>query len=272
MNIHQLCKSINLPQKVIREVENYCNERKSVLDEMLKQRLLNAASWDKAIEEIKRRIGEDKHGFYMLAELLLVACDTYKRYQERGIKDEIFVRTMAFCTRFINRHKELYGGYAFEWGWWFPRQLAMREFRIGELEFEFTESDEKRIYIHIPSDADMRRSVLNKTFHAFQDFVNGFYPDWAGADWYCDSWMLSPALEKLLDESSNVLAFNRLFEVESWEEDSMAVLDWVFPAEKCELKDLSENTSLQRKMKAYLLSGGKVGWAKGKLQKQKIFK
>lgn len=272
MNINQLCKSINLPQEVILEVKNYFLKRKSVLDEPLKKRLADAASWDKAIEEIKKRIGEDEHGFYMLAELLLFACDTYTLYQEHGIGDEVFVRTMEFCTRFINRHKELYGCYAFEWGWWFPRQLAMREFRIGELEFEFTESDKKQIYIHIPSDADMRPSSICKTFRAFQDFVNKFYPDWAGADWYCDSWMLSPALGNLLDESSNVLAFNRLFNVESWEEDSMAVLDWVFPAERCELKDLSEKTSLQKKMKAYLLSGGKVGWAKGKLQKQKIFK
>lgn len=41
------------------------------------------------------------------------------------------------------------------------------------------------------------------------------------------------------------------------------LLDWVFPGEKGELTNLSENTSLQKSMKKFLLDGHKVGWAKG---------
>lgn len=267
MNIKQLCALINLPQEVILEVEKYFNEHTSVIDDPLNAQLTKRDSWENAIKELKKRIGKDEFGFYILAELLNIACKTYESYQTQGIADSVFICTMEFCTRFIKRHKELYGYYAFTWDWWFPRQIAMQEFRIEELEFEFIDSAERQIYIHIPSDADIQPSRLQATFQAFHNFLRNHYPDWAGVDWYCDSWMLSPLLDGLLDEKSNILYFKGLFEIESADMESMAVLDWVFPAERGELKDLSENTSLQRRMKAYLLNGGKVGWVKGKYKR-----
>lgn len=264
LDITQLYSLIHLPQEVVKEAEIYRMKNTNISDASLKRRLTDPSAWDGAIEEIKARIGEDPYGFGMLVELLRAACETYDRYMALGIPEKIFVRTMEFCTRFIERNKEIHGYYAFLWGWWFPRQLAMREFRIEALEFEFTEQEKKRIFIHIPSDADMRPISVQKTFDAFRDFLHRYYPAWENADWYCDSWMLSPALDKLLDKTSNILAFQRLFEVESWDPESMAVLDWVYPMDSGDAEALSTGTSLQKKMKAFLLDGGKVGWAKGK--------
>lgn len=77
--------------------------------------------------------------------------------------------------------------------------------------------------------------------------------------------MMSPALPQLLPEGSNLLAFQRRFKVESVNEDSLGVLDWVFPPHK-EVSDvLPESTSLQRRMKAWLLAGKKIGWARAVL-------
>lgn len=50
--------------------------------------------------------------------------------------------------------------------------------------------------------------------------------------------------------------------------ESMAVLDWVFPGETVTLQDLPETTSLQKKMKLFLLNGGKIGRVKGKYKKK----
>ena len=61
--------------------------------------------------------------------------------------------------------------------------------------------------------------------------------------------------------------FQGLFQLESVDYECMAVLDWVFPGEKGEVINLSENTSLQKNMKRFLLDGHKVGWAKGHLVK-----
>ena len=78
--------------------------------------------------------------------------------------------------------------------------------------------------------------------------------------------MMSPALPQLLPATSNILAFQRRFEVLRVQEDSLGVLDWVFPPHSEVSAALPENTSLQRRMKAFLLAGGKVGWTKAQLR------
>lgn len=267
MTLEKICEIINLPQEVTKEVLTYVKENKSVLDEELQKRLAVRDSWDSAVKELQEKIGEDVFGFGILAEMLAIACKAYDKYIELGIDDSVFIRTMEFCTRFINNHKKVHGHYAFTWAWWFVRQLAMQEFRIGELEFEFVEAKERFISIHIPGDVDFAPEKVQKTFEEYRSFLKKFFPEWIGVSWRCESWMLSPALEQLLDENSNVLQFNHLFEVESVDYDSMAVLDWVYPGESQEdLQSLSENTSLQKKMKQFLLDGGKVGWAKGRVK------
>ena len=78
---------------------------------------------------------------------------------------------------------------------------------------------------------------------------------------------MSPALHKLLKKDSNILQFQDMFEITETDEESMAVMDWVFPGCAQGLEQLPETTSLQRNMIKYLLSGGKVGWSKGVLRR-----
>ncbi|MBR2054562.1 MAG: hypothetical protein IJ968_06675, partial [Clostridia bacterium] len=82
----------------------------------------------------------------------------------------------------------------------------------------------------------------------------------------CDSWMMSPALEQLLPEGSKILAFQWRFQVLEENEDSMGVLEWVFPGYDEVSEHLPENTRLQRKMKKWLMEGKKVGWTRAVLR------
>lgn len=266
MTILNLCEILKLPPAVTDEVIKYADSHAGVLDEELRLGLTERESWEQAVGELKTRIGDDPYGFHILAEMLSVACHTYDVYQQLGIGDDIFIATMRFCTRFIEEHEKIHGHYAFEWAWWFPRQLAMQEFRVGELEYEFADGRERKIYIHIPSDARMKHECIRESFALYRSFLEKHYPEWMKADWYCNSWMLSPALKQLLPESSNILKFQNLFKVLSVDYESMAVLDWVYPGEKADFAALSENTTLQKNMKRFLLNGGKAGWAEGILK------
>ena len=267
MLLENLLDKLELPVEVKNEIQDYKNRRTNVCSEILQRELKGPESWNQVIEQLKEQIGEDPFGFCILCEMLGYACDTYSEYQKKGIEDAIFEQTMKFCTRFVKEHKKIYGYYAFTWAWWFPRQLTLREFRIGELEYEFVCDIKPKIYIHIPSDADMREECIQTSFKEYNWFLKKYYPDWVEIDWYCESWMLSPALKELLPETSHILMFQKLFDIESVDYESMAVLDWVYPGEKADLSELSEHTSLQRNMKKFLLSGKKVGWAEGRLKK-----
>lgn len=219
------------------------------------------------LDRLQALVGDDPHGLKLLHLMLDMALDTWPRYQAAGISREIYAETMKFTSRFLRTGKKETGVYCIRNLWWFWRQLSMVEFRLGCLEYELVEENGVReISLHIPSDADMSPASIDASFAACRAFLAQYYPDWQSAPWCCDSWMMSQALPHLLPEGSNILAFQRRFAPVSCQEDSLGVLDWVFPPHKEVSPSLPENTSLQRRMKAWLLAGNKIGWTKAYLR------
>lgn len=269
MKSEQLYQLLELPNAVIKALKEYGENKTTVIDLNIKEKLLDRNSWDDGIIMLKEFVGDDPDGMKILWEMLNLALESYEEYEKRKIPTQIYVDTMKFCTRFVEDHHRLLGSYKFVWAHWFPRQLTLQEFRIGCLEYEFVETDEKTISIHIPSDADLRQKAIFESLNAFYDFRKRFFPEWENVKMSCNSWLLSPALKELLDNTSNIINFQKLFVIETTNYDSMSVLKWVFPGHDEISEQLQENTSLQRKMKEYLLQGKKVGCSKGYLNEKK---
>lgn len=268
MTFRELCDLLELPQEVILRLITCAQPDLDWLTEDLRAKYYTRATSGEGLEAIRARLGDDPDGFRMLWVMLQLACEAWDGYTLRGISREIFTETMKFITRFLRTGKEQTGSYTFTWGWWFWRQLSLVEFRIGCLEYELVENADgtREISLHIPSDADLRPASVDDSFAAFRTFLAGYFPDWQDAPWICDSWMMSPALENLLGEGSNILAFQRRFDRIFTNEGYEGALDWVFPTYHEVSEALPEKTSLQRKMKAWLLAGNKVGWTKAVLR------
>jgi len=221
-------------------------------------------TWEKAVNDLNEILAPDETGLKMLTCQLHAACIAYERYKNMGIPDDIFIATMKFFTRFLYYHNKVYGEFKYVWGWWAVRQISMQEFRIGELEYEMiTQNDKKLISIHIPSDADMTSCKLRKSYLDARNFFGKYYPEYAKVDMICGSWLLAPALKKLLPDDSKIIQFQKSFRLISQEDDSPGFLDWVYGRRDIPFENLPEETSLQRNLKKYLLSGGKVEWANG---------
>lgn len=266
MTTQELYQLLELPQEVVSRLNEYARTNPQWLTPERKACYLNRATAAEGYKAILEAIGEDPDGMQLLWGVLEIARETWEGYVQRGISMQIFADTMKFVPRFLSSHCQQHGHYAFTQGWWFWRELAMEEYRIESLEYELVEENGQRcISIHIPSDADLSPAAIDASFAAFRAFLAQQYPDWTEAPWLCDSWMMSPALKELLPQGSNILAFQTRFTVESVNEDSLGVLNWVFPPHKTVSKALPERTSLQRRMKAWLLAGKKVGWAKAVL-------
>lgn len=270
MKSEQLYQVLELSNKVIKELKEYEENKTTILSRDIKEKLLHRNSWDEGIIMLMEFVGDDPDGMKILWEMLNMALESYEEYAKRKIPTQIYVDTMKFCTRFIEHHHRLLGSYKFEWAHWFPRQLALQEFRIGCLEYEFVEADEKTVSVHIPSDADLRHKVICESLNAFYDFRSRFFREWENVKIVCNSWLLSPALKELLDNTSNIINFQKFFNIETTNYDSMSVLKWVFPGYDEISEHLPENTSLQRKMKKYLLQGKKIGCSKGYLNEKYI--
>ncbi len=242
--------------------------------------------WEEGLGELKAQLGEDPQGLRMLTVMLHMA-DTYTRgkYQEKEIDEQIYGQTMACFSRFAGEYLASEGRIGFDRDLWTPRQLSLCLFRIGTLEYELLEHrDGKLVSIHIPSDAGLSREALEASCREARAFLERFYTEWAKAPMECDSWLLSPALPKLLEADSRILLFQHGFEITDTDPEAADYLEWVYHyspgqaqklLDKCKdgavtkevLAALPVHTSLQRKMKDYLLGGGKVGTARGILQR-----
>lgn len=270
MDNSKLFHMLDFPVEVTEALEAYGKSRVLQIPKDIKENLFKRVCWEAAVVELKELLGEDEYGYKILWELLHLVCKhTYAQYQKKGISDEIFVATMKFCTRYLEEHYRNFGMYCFTMAWWFPRELAFLEFRVGELEYEFVQGTEREIHIHIPSDADLRKASVVASIRAFYEFRSKYFAEWEEVRLVCDSWLLAPVLKEFLDETSNILAFQDMFELDVINTEATWFMSFVFPGHSEVTENLPERTSLQRKMKAHLLEGKPVGVAKGHLKEIK---
>lgn len=265
----ELCEGISL-QKEVRETvfAIYDDSDFSEFQEPMNQ-LFFPDTWDVGQKTLKELLTPDDSGFKMLTCMLVCALKTWENYRAGGIPDEIFFATMKCFTRFVEEHKNSFGSYGFDRDFWTSRQLAMKLFRIGELEYELRETVEegKLVRFHIPSDCDFRMSRVKASYRQARDFLNTYYPEYMDVPVKCSSWLLAPGLAEELPANSNIARFQRLFDIVSVDEDNTEFLQWLYGREDISVSELPEHTFLQRRVKQRLLSGEKIGKALGVFKK-----
>ena len=249
MTLETLCKRICLPCEVTVRVLTF----PAVPDPVLAL-LRTPGRWEEGRGALADFLNEDPDGFGTLAGHLQCALKTYETYR---FSDDIFTETMKCFTRFVCEHKGSYGYYGFDRDFWTVRQLSGVLFRIGELEYEIRED---AIHLHIPSDAVLEPERLRRSWEAARALLGA-------GEMVCHSWLLSPDLPGLLKETSRILAFQRNFDIFDPEpEDS--VRQWVFKNPSLSDEALPEDTSLQRRLKAFLLAGNTFHAAHGRLREE----
>lgn len=162
--------------------------------------------------------------------------------------------------------KATWGTYQYVWARWFPRQMALWEFRLGALEFELIEGEEREVAVHIPSDADMSVESIQASLAAFRSFRDRYFADWQDVRLTCDTWMLMPQLQELLGEDSKIVAFQKLFCIDEIDRKATWYMGWIYPGYEKADENLPEKTRLQRELKKYLLAGNPFGIAKGHMK------
>lgn len=258
-----LCRDIDMPEEVTEAVAEFSQSLDwAALASALSQ-LSTPGSWNEGLTALRDSLGEDPRGLKILTCCLRQALNVWETYEDLGISREIFNATMACFSRFVGEHMVSFGCYGFDRAWWTVRQLSTRLFRIGLLEYELKE-EAGAIGLHIPSGARLRQEALRSSYLEARALIARCFPRYAQADISCGSWLLSPTLEKLLPPDSNILRFQRSFRLVPQGTGDSYLL-WVFRRMDLPTEQLPEDTSLQRALKAYLLSGGIWEEARGTL-------
>lgn len=257
MDIQTLCEGIGLPEEVWLRVQDVDI---SPLRE-LSQLLIVPESAKESYQKLAAVLGQDDMA--MLACQLDAAVRVYRRYRDMDIPDAVYFDTMKCFPRFLEETRRRTGEYRYDRAWWSYRQVSMTLFRIGELEYELLPG-ERAISIHIPSDACFAPEAVDRSFAAWGAFLKRFFPACREFRYICESWLLSPELGKLLMPGSHILSFQRRFTLLREYPGETDFFQWLFEAgQETPPEALPERTSLQRAVKAHLLSGGHIGAALG---------
>lgn len=172
---------------------------------------------------------------------------------------------MKAFTRMLKEDRDLQGHYTFNKGWWLYRFLNARIFRIGALEYEIVDKDNRKaISVHIPSDSFLLPEKISESLKEARKFFKDHF-DITDVPFVCSSWLLSEDLDPFLKEDSNILNFKRRFIVKDKKENNEFIEFLYKCPENTPIEVLPEDTSLQRMVKKHLLAGGKVHWTTGVL-------
>ena len=268
MNLKILCEKIKLQKEMVDKIEEFLSsfDVTEITNDI--DAFLNEETAYITYEKLHERFKDEKDNTAILVCYLLACLKVYDDYKLNGIKEEIFIDTMACFSRFIEECKEKTGVYDFDRAWWTHKQVSQVIYRIGELEYEFI-SKEKHISIHIPSDALLTKEKLEESFKLLFEFIKNHKKEYIGKQVKCDTWLLSIKLKELLSENSKILNFQNCFDIIKVDEMNDGCFVWVFKQNYHQnYKLLPENTSLQKKIKNIMINNGHLGSATGILKEK----
>ena len=151
------------------------------------------------------------------------------------------------------------------WGIYF---INIRLIEVGRLQYEYCNNKKgKYIKIHIPKgDKLLYNEVLNSIKNSKKEIKKYFKIE--NYEYYCESWLLSKDITKLLDGNSNIAKFQQLFDITEGKNAIRDILNFVYDLQQIDsYYDLPEETSLQSKIKDLLINGKEIHIGIGKLKK-----
>lgn len=181
---------------------------------------------------------ETQDGKHKLLSYLYFCEQVKKSYEEKGIDAGILYDTLRDLVIWTEIWSDLEGTLCLHEQGWLRRHLAMKIFKLGRLQFSpgTAEMDiphlgiakgEPIMEIHIPAVGPMTPEACRESLEKAKAFFAEFYPDYHYRCFTCHSWLMDTSLKELLNEDSNILQFQNMFEVLEEEPDD-AILRYVF--------------------------------------------
>lgn len=241
-------------------------------NEHIKEKIRNATEFHKEAREIAEKIiatGEKPEleiGMLPLCVVAFLADNALKVNTEKGIPKEITVATLKDANIWIENYKTEFGKDGLAAYPWLFNHCLSDLFKLGRLQFRIRKCHEGipgeyAIETHIPQGEPLVADDCFKSFAAAKEFFKKYFPEYSPECFMCDSWLLNPNLADILPEESNIVKFMRMWTPVPFKSDNSALAIeriFGFGFDANDIANAPENTSLQCKLKIYLLSGGNM--------------
>ena len=207
-----------------------------------------------------------KGGMLPLFVCAYVADHTLEINTKRGIPREMTVAILRDVNLWIGNYYKQFGVPGTNEFAWLSFQLRGEIFRLGRLQFRPVKNGNNRapsgewvLETHVPQGEPLDPQKCLESFAMAKEFFPKYFPE-VKADYFdCHSWLLNPNFAYLLDDSSNIVNFGKLWTLKRIDVGNCsATINRVFGFgfKRKDLPNAPENTTLQRKVKEFLLNGG----------------
>ncbi|HEU4332394.1 MAG TPA: acyltransferase domain-containing protein [Lapillicoccus sp.] len=202
--------------------------------------------------------------------------DTLEWADRVGLAPALTAATLRDVGRMLRRNRVWFGeaGLGNELSGWLPRHLIGSILEIGRLQHERTtpgirtsawfledgadwSPGELAVNLHIPESGPLDPGAVRESLRAGRTVMRRRFPEHRLRVRYCISWLLDPQLLEYLPESSNIVAFQRMFRVGPAKDDDgdSSVRKFVFGNPSVPVEELPQRSSLERAAVAHWRAG-----------------
>jgi hypothetical protein len=214
-------------------------------------------------------------GYFYVHVYLSVLPLTLDWHRQHGIPAEITRATLSDLGVKVAAHRQGYGVGGFDKQNWLTRHFRCTLFRLGRLQFDRTRLDpttyrdhpvpsdapspgDSVLEVHIPGDGPLTPPGCDESFALAGEFFRLHFPEEQHQHAICHSWLLDDQLADVLAPDSNIIRFQRRFQLFPWHLDSdQDILESVFgtPPGTADLDALPQSSTLQRAITTHLRAG-----------------
>ena len=130
-----------------------------------------------------------------------------------------------------------------------PVCLDKREWRVA------VQAEDDILNVHIPSHVPLTKENAEASYARAWEVLRACYPAYDPKCFACFSWLMDPQLKNFLKPGSNLVAFQERFHRFAMKSGGTDVYSFLFKKPVETDKELCEDTSLQRAVKAHYLNG-----------------
>ncbi len=222
--------------------------------------------------DLPARLGPHGRYFYLWVFLATVP-DLLRHHKGRGIEESVSWQTLADLGSKATLHRRTHGTGGLDKQDWFTLHFRGLLYSLGRLQFNLGHAPADSstlppgtpcLGVHIPESGPMTPDACEESLRrASAFFLRHFSVRYRYAS--CTSWLLDDQLAGYLPATSNILQFQRRFQLAPDKRQGDAdILEFVFRRIRPQLADLPQQTTLQRAVVSHLRAGRhwqvRTGW------------
>ncbi len=202
-----------------------------------------------------------------------------RRYAEQEIADRILYDTLSDLVFWTNIHVGLTGSLGLSEVNWVKNHLSMKLFRLGRLQYCFgscghdidalgVKQGDSIIEVHIPGGEPLDIVACKRSVDDARRFFAQYFPQVDYKCFTCGSWLLDDTLINFMQETANIIRFQRMFTlVTRKESDAILKYSLGWNARKENLHEFTPANAFTERVMKHVADGGVFYSGFGYIQK-----